>query len=226
MHAPGGDPEEFGRGLNGCIARVESRGARGERAPDGPTATSRPAPSGLGAGALWGPAAAVRSRAVRNRALLDEAKVAAQRREFGRAESLVREVLAARPDHVPALDLLGFVVYFQDRPSEAEAICRRTLELKPDHPYALKGLGLCLAKGGDIAGAIASIERAIALKPDWFDPYWDLAVTLVDAGRMAEAVAVVQRGRVALPDRERDWERMERHARTAGARALRRGPTD
>jgi len=171
-------------------------------------------------------ARAVRSLLVRYKALLDEAKVAAQRREFARAESLVREVLAARPDHVPALDLLGFVVYFQDRPAEAEAVCRQTLALKPDHPYALKGLGLCLAKGGDVAGAVASIERAIALKPDWFDPYWDLAVTLVDAGRMAEAVAVVQRGRAALPDRERDWERMERHARTSGARALRREPAD
>ncbi len=194
--------------------------------PELGSTTSDPAPGGLGAEALNGAAAAVRSSGVRTRALLDEAKIAAQRREFGRAESLVREVLAARPDHVPALDLLGFVLYFQGRPAEAEAVCRRTLELKPDHPYALKGLGLCLAKEGDLAGAIASIERAIALKPDWFDPYWDLAVTLVDAGRMADAVAVVQRGRVALPDRARDWERMERHARTSGARALRRGLAD
>jgi predicted Zn-dependent protease len=157
---------------------------------------------------------------VRYRALLDEAKIAAQRREFQRAESLTREVLAARPEDVGALDLLGYVLYFQDRVAEAEAICRETLRLRPDHPYALKGLGLCLAKTGDLPGAIASIERAIDHRPAWFDPYWDLAVTLLDAGRAAEAIAVVQRGRAALPDRERDWDRMERHARATGARAL------
>lgn len=159
---------------------------------------------------------------MRFKALLDEAMGAAQRRDFGRAENLTREVLAARPESVRALDLLGYVLYFQERPAEAEAICRRTLELRPDHPYALKGLGLCLAKRGETESAVASIERAIALKPDWFDPYWDLAVTLVDAGRQADAVAVIQRGRTALPARDSDWERMERHARAVGARALQR----
>lgn len=159
---------------------------------------------------------------VRFKALLDEAMGAAQRREFGRAEAMAREVLESRPDHVGALDLLGYVLYFQDRAAEAEGVCRRTLELRPDHPYALKGLGLCLARNGDLEGAVASIERAISLKPDWFDPYWDLAVTLVEAGRTSEAVAAIQRARAALPNREREWDKMERHARATGARGLRR----
>jgi tetratricopeptide (TPR) repeat protein len=128
----------------------------------------------------------------------------------------------ARPEDIRALDLLGYVLYFQEKPAEAEAVCRRTLDLAPNHAYALKGLGLCLAKAGNLSAAIDSIERAIAAKPDWFDPYWDLAVTLVDAGRTSEVIAVLRRARAALPGRTAEWDRMERHARAAAARTLRR----
>ena len=80
------------------------------------------------------------------------------------AEPLLREVLEAEPDNLPALDLLGFVLYFLDRPEEGEQACRRALELEPDHAYAHKGLGLNLAKrGGDLEAALGHIRRAMAL---------------------------------------------------------------
>jgi Flp pilus assembly protein TadD len=147
-----------------------------------------------------------------------QAEEAARAKDFVLAESLLRNHLSGDPDHVGALDLLGYVLYFQGRAEEAEAVCRRTLELSPDHPYALKGLGLCLGKRGDIEGARHSIERAMEIEPRWFDPYWDLCVVLVDAGRIADAFGVLTRARAALPDRQSEWDRMERHARTAGAR--------
>jgi Flp pilus assembly protein TadD len=149
---------------------------------------------------------------------LAQAEEAARAKDFARAESLLRDHLSGDPDHVGALDLLGYVLYFQDRAEEAEAVCRRTLELSPDHPYALKGLGLCLGKRGDVEGARRSIERAMELEPSWFDPYWDLCVVLVDAGRIADAFGVLTRARAALPDRQSEWDRMERHTRAAGAR--------
>jgi predicted Zn-dependent protease len=151
-------------------------------------------------------------------AALAQAEEAARTKDFLRAESLLRDHLSGDPDHVGALDMLGYVLYFQNRAAEAETVCQRTLELSPDHPYALKGLGLCLAKRGDVDGARQSIERAMELEPKWFDPYWDLCVVLVDAGRIADAFTVLTRARVALPDRQGEWDRMERHARAAGAR--------
>lgn len=149
---------------------------------------------------------------------LVRARALAESRDFSGAESLLREVLSEHPDSLPALDLLGYVLYFLGRPIEAEQVCRRALELAPDHAYALKGLGLCLARRGEIDQAVESIERAIELKPGWFDPYWDLCVVLVEAGRCAQAIEVLSRARAALPERKADWDRMERHARTTGAR--------
>ena len=160
----------------------------------------------------------------RIQALFEEAMSLAKTRDFTRSEALLREVLAERPKNVPALDLLGYVLYFLDRAAEAEEVCQRTLELKPNHPYALKGLGLCLAKRGAIDEAVRTIEQAIAEKPDWFDPYWDLSVTLVEAGRYAAAVDVMHRAQEAIPARANDWDRMERHARRMGARQLQKNP--
>ena len=149
---------------------------------------------------------------------LSQAHEAANSRDFARAESLLKDLLSNNPDHLGALDLLGYVLFFQDRPVEAEAVCRRTLELEPEHPYALKGLGLCVAKLGDLDQAVRHLEHAIQRAPEWFDPYWDLCVVLVEGGRAADAVAVVKRARAALPGRETEWSQMERHARAAGAR--------
>ncbi len=150
---------------------------------------------------------------------LNEARAAAERKDFAEAERLLRQVLASDADSVPALDLLGFVLYFMGQAVEAEAVCRRTLELRPNHAYALKGLGLCVAKQGRLDEGVKHLEAAIARSPRWFDPYWDLAITLADAGRWAQAIQVVEQARGAMPERQQEWDTMERHVRTSGARA-------
>jgi tetratricopeptide (TPR) repeat protein len=131
--------------------------------------------------------------------LVDRATVLAQRQCFDDAAALLDEVLANQPEHLRALDLLGFVRFFQQRYAEGEALCRRALAVKPDHAYAHKGLGLHLAKQGKLDDGVAMLERAIALAPDWSDPYWDLAVTLVEAGQHAAARAVLDRAKAAIP---------------------------
>lgn len=131
--------------------------------------------------------------------MLRQAKEAAQARELETAAALLEQVLSEAPDTLQALDLFGFVRFFQQRFAEAEEYCRRALELSPDHAYAHKGLGLCLARQGHVDQGQASLQRAISLKPGWFDPYWDLAVVLRDAGRLQEALAVLARAQVAVP---------------------------
>lgn len=150
---------------------------------------------------------------------LAEARRLAEARDYAATERLIREMRDQDPDDLVLLDLHGYALYFLGRNEEAESVCRRTLELSADHAYAHKGLGLCLAKRGRIDEAERALERAMALKPKWFDPYWDLSVSLVAAGRFSAVIDVLRRAREALPERATDWDRMERHARAAGARA-------
>ncbi len=146
---------------------------------------------------------------------LRAAQTAATERRLDDADLLLEELLAEAPDSLPALDLLGFVRFFQGRYAEAEAACRRCLELDPGRPYALKGLGLCLARQGQLAAGRAALEEAMVRKPGWFDPYWDLAVVLRDAGLPADALTVLARGRAAVPSRAADFDRFERGLRRA-----------
>lgn len=127
-------------------------------------------------------------------ALAKRASEAARARRLDEAATLLEQILEADPEHLNALDLFGFVRFFQGRYAEAESYCRRALARSPDHAYAHKGLGLCVAKQGRVEEGIASLERAITLKPTWGDPYWDLGVVLQDAGRLEEALEVLERG--------------------------------
>ena len=135
------------------------------------------------------------------RELLAQASKAAQSRRLDEAAALIEEVLERDPDNLRALDLFGFVRFFQGRYEEAEGYCRRAVELAPDHAYARKGLGLNLARQGRLDEGQAELERAISLKPGWFDPYWDLAVVLSEGGRKEEALKVLAQGQVAVPSR-------------------------
>ncbi|MGC4066583.1 MAG: tetratricopeptide repeat protein [Polyangiaceae bacterium] len=133
-------------------------------------------------------------------ALLGEAQEAAVARDYARAERLLGLVLAAQPCEIRALDLLGFVLFFQGRYAEAERACRRVLDLDSRHAYAHKGLGLCLARQGRVEEGVACLEEAIRIEPRWFDPRWDLAVVFKEAARILDALRVLREAESELPE--------------------------
>jgi tetratricopeptide (TPR) repeat protein len=146
----------------------------------------------------------------------------AKARRFERAAALLEEVIAIDPDHLKALDLFGFVRFFQGRFAEAEGYCRRALAIDPDRAYAHKGLGLCVARQGRLEEGVASLERAIALRPAWSDPYWDLGVVLADAGRFEQALDVLGQGAAMVPAKEKDFRRFQAQVRHRKAEAGKR----
>ena len=130
---------------------------------------------------------------------LQGAQAAARAGEFDSAEQLLHEILTQDPFSVLALDLLGFVQYFQGRPEAAELACRRALAIDPNRAYSNKGLGLCLAKQGKLDEGLPYLRHAIALEPGWFDPRWDMAVVLCEAERYREALEVLALAELAIP---------------------------
>ena len=128
-----------------------------------------------------------------------KATAAASDRRFDEAEKLLERVLAIDPHHLRALDIFGFVRYFQGRYEEALKYCVSALEINPNHAYALKGQGLCLAALERLDEGVVSLNKAIAQKPEWVDPHWDLAVVLTQAGHHSEALKVLAKAQVFAP---------------------------
>ena len=114
--------------------------------------------------------------------LVRKANRLAAEQKLDEAAELLDQVLDRDPGNIGALDVLGFVRYFQGDAEAALECCRRSLAIEPAGAYALKGMGICLAEIGEVDEGIAALETAIALRPDWADPHHDLGVVLLKAG--------------------------------------------
>jgi len=149
--------------------------------------------------------------------LMEAAMRDATSKRWDQAAQKLEELLVLDPNHLRALDLFGFVRFFQGRVQEAERFCRRALAISPNHAYAHKGLGLCLARQGSVDEGLQSLSRAMELRPDWGDPYWDTAVVLRDAGRIDEALHALQRGAEKVPKRKPEFDRFRTQLEKAKA---------
>jgi len=113
---------------------------------------------------------------LRNRDWADQltlfAKTVVTSPQSAKAHYNYAHALAARGDHVAAIDQY-----------------RRALEIQDDLPEARHNLGRELLDQGDIRGAIAEIAAAARLDPALPDVHSDLGLALARAGRDAEAEA-------------------------------------
>jgi tetratricopeptide (TPR) repeat protein len=95
--------------------------------------------------------------------------------QWQQAETVLAQVLAARPDEPDGLQLLGLVREHQGRPAEAEQLLRRSLSAAPGQPHVRVHLGRILAEAGRHQEAIGLLQAAAAASPDFFDAFVILA---------------------------------------------------
>jgi tetratricopeptide (TPR) repeat protein len=86
--------------------------------------------------------------------------------DFAGAESLLAQVVEARPNSGQALHLLGQVRLKLGRFAEAREPLERGAKFLPREAGAQINLAGCLSMLGDHAAALAALERAAKLKPD------------------------------------------------------------
>lgn len=147
------------------------------------------------------------------KALTDEATQAVKNNDHAAAASLLEQALQLDPDNLFALDMLGFVRFFQGQVNDALELCDRALALAPDHAYAHKGKGICLAALGQLDRGVEHLQRAIVLRPNWGDPYWDLAVALYRAKRFDEAIVVLAQAAAMVPQRAKQFRQFQNQIR-------------
>jgi len=85
--------------------------------------------------------------------------------DLKRAENELNIALAAAPDDVRALNLLGIVYAQQKRESEAEGLFKRAIILKPDFASAHVSLGMLYAQMAKPDRAIPEFQNALQLDP-------------------------------------------------------------
>jgi tetratricopeptide (TPR) repeat protein len=82
-------------------------------------------------------------------------------------EQDLRKILATQPDHVDALNALGYTLADKtDRLQEAKGYIERALAMKPDNPAILDSMGWVEFRMGDLNTALDYLQKAAALNPD------------------------------------------------------------
>lgn len=105
------------------------------------------------------------------------------------AEQLYRQILAAEPEHVNALHLLGLVALATGRLAMAAELIARALRANPAFAEAHSNLAIVLQQQGKLADAVAHWREAARLKPDFAAAHNYLAIGLMQQGDPAAALA-------------------------------------
>ena len=113
--------------------------------------------------------------------------------DLGRAESLLHQVLAQRPNDLEVIYGLAEIGFHTGRPDLVIAMMRRCIALDPNDGGSYHNLGNALRSKGEHDDAIAALNVAIRLMPNPADAHNTLGLTLKDLGRMDEAVAAFRR---------------------------------
>lgn len=112
---------------------------------------------------------------------------------YAEAEALYRQILAAQPDHLDALHLLGLIALQARQYGPAEELIRRAIALQPRIPHLHFNLAEVFRAAGKLPDALASLDQAILLKPDFVEAHCNRGVVLKLLYRPEEALAAYQR---------------------------------
>ena len=124
--------------------------------------------------------------------ILEQAIALLKQGQLVAAEVYFRQLLAADPRHLDALQLLGVIEYQKGRFELAAELLQLAVNMAPDEPGLLCNLGLALQQLGRSEQALACLERALVLKPDSVEALNNRGNVLRELKRMDEAAASYQ----------------------------------
>jgi predicted O-linked N-acetylglucosamine transferase (SPINDLY family) len=116
------------------------------------------------------------------------------------AEPLYAAVLAARPDHFDALQMLGVIKLARGDLAAALRLVSAAMQLRPKSPQVLLNLGLVLNALNRPQEALASFDEALKHKGRFAEALNNRGGILVSLGRSAEALDNFKRAVAIKPD--------------------------
>lgn len=123
-----------------------------------------------------------------------------QKGRLGEAEALYAQVLAARPDHIDALQMMGLVRLARGRPAEALDLMAAAMKARAPSPQLFLNHGLVLNALSRHAEALDSFDRAIKQKSKYAEAHNNRGAALLALGRHEEALASLRKALAIKPD--------------------------
>jgi len=116
------------------------------------------------------------------------------------AERLYAAVLAVRPDHFDALQMMGLVKLAAGQPAEALRLVAAAMSARKPSPQVLLNHGLILDALKRHQEAVESFDQAIKLKSKYAEAHNNRGATLTTLGRNEEALESCRKAIAIKPD--------------------------
>ncbi len=116
------------------------------------------------------------------------------------AEQIYRQILAAQPDQVDAIHLLGVLAHQLGKHEIAVELIGRAIMLNGNEAVLHNNLGEAYRALSRNQEAAECYRRAVELKPDYVEAHANLGAVLKSQGRLQEAAASYRRVLVLKPD--------------------------
>ena len=117
------------------------------------------------------------------------------------AQALCRQILANRPNHADAVQLLGLVASANGRHAAAAELIRQAIAMEPDSAHAYSHLGMVLKSGEHFEEAVAAYSKAIALAACFSRSILQPGeMALGSRGRFEDAIAAYGQALAQRPD--------------------------
>jgi tetratricopeptide (TPR) repeat protein/SAM-dependent methyltransferase len=123
-----------------------------------------------------------------------------QNGQLTQAETLYRQVLAAAPDHLDALNLFGVLALQTGRSELAVELIGKAIALNDKVPDFHNNIGEAFRRLGRLDEAIAHFTKAVDLEPGFGEALHNLANMLNGQGRLDEAAEAYSRMLRLKPD--------------------------
>jgi predicted O-linked N-acetylglucosamine transferase (SPINDLY family) len=104
------------------------------------------------------------------------------------AQTLYQRVLALHPAHLPALQMLGVLMFQTGRQEEGVVLLEKVVDANPIDPAAYNNLGNALRELGRHEAAAACFEKAVTLNPSFVDAWSNWGNALSDLHRHEDAL--------------------------------------
>ena len=132
--------------------------------------------------------------------MLHQAMEAHRQNRIAEAEQLYAAVLAARPDNIDALQMLGSIKLSRGEPTTALRLIAAAMQQRPKSPQILSSYALTLIALQRHEEALAAFEQAIKQKSRFPEAHNNRGSLLVTLGRYQEALGSFERAIAIKPD--------------------------